>query len=472
VRFWHIAAWLVIGLGIWCLVDIGPRGRVIPGQLGLHRTDFTVFTAAGAAFFDGRDPYEVTSPRGWHYLYPPLFAILLAPLSQLDTESQVKLWFAFNGAMAFACYFEARRLWRIIGGGRSRLTTWIAVAAGVSTALPVLDCMQAGQLGIAILYFLMLGFRLVVSGRSRGRWFAGGVVLALPAVVKLIPAFPVLFLLAQVWGSVVRSPRGRRPAGRAAFASGGVVAGILLFLLVVPAAFLGWRENLGHLRTWYGRVVSNEQVAAASNFNIRSYRNQSLANAVYLMGHAGQTSGTQVAGTAGRIADPVVPVAMAGVLALLAFAGWAIGARRGRLDQAAAFGLACLATLLLSPISWGHYYMVELPALLCVPLWIERRGMPRLARGTAAVPPVVSWCYYLAQQPVGSWGILALGTAAWFLAATGLILWLHLAGERARRDRAAMGPAHAPLPPRPHIRVARPVARARSFPVASRRQAD
>ena len=45
-----------------------------------HKTDFTVYTEAGAAFFDGRPPYEVSNPRGWIYLYPPLFAMLVAPL--------------------------------------------------------------------------------------------------------------------------------------------------------------------------------------------------------------------------------------------------------------------------------------------------------------------------------------------------------------------------------------------------------
>ena len=64
-----IGAFIVI-VG-WFAVDVGPRGRVVPGRVDAHRTDFTVFTEAGKAFFDGRDPYAVTNPRGWFYLYPP-----------------------------------------------------------------------------------------------------------------------------------------------------------------------------------------------------------------------------------------------------------------------------------------------------------------------------------------------------------------------------------------------------------------
>src|SRR5689334_3679670 len=66
---------LAIGLTVWGYVDVSRRGRIVGGHIDYHKTDFTVFTEAGAAFFDGRDPYQVTSPRGWFYLYPPLLAL-------------------------------------------------------------------------------------------------------------------------------------------------------------------------------------------------------------------------------------------------------------------------------------------------------------------------------------------------------------------------------------------------------------
>ena len=72
---------LTAALIVWGLVDVRNRGRIDPGNLVEHRTDFTVYTEAGAACFDGRDPYGVTNARGWGYLYPPLLAILVAPLA-------------------------------------------------------------------------------------------------------------------------------------------------------------------------------------------------------------------------------------------------------------------------------------------------------------------------------------------------------------------------------------------------------
>ena len=72
---------LLIAIVVWGWVDVRRRARIDPDRPTVHKTDFTVYTEASAAFFDGRDPYEVTNPRGWHYLYPPLFALMLAPLA-------------------------------------------------------------------------------------------------------------------------------------------------------------------------------------------------------------------------------------------------------------------------------------------------------------------------------------------------------------------------------------------------------
>src|SRR5262245_34614334 len=100
---WMYGVVLLAGFTIWGYLSIAPTGRIVPGHTDWHRTDFTVFTEAGAAFFDGRNPYAVANPRGWHYLYPPLFALLVAPLSLFATESQVGFWYAVNVALTYGC---------------------------------------------------------------------------------------------------------------------------------------------------------------------------------------------------------------------------------------------------------------------------------------------------------------------------------------------------------------------------------
>ena len=116
-----------------------------------------------------------------------------------------------------------------------------------------------------------------------------------------------------------------------------------------------------------------------------------------------------------------------------------MGRRGTGLDAHVAFGLACCATLVVSPLSWGHYFMVELPALICVPIWFWRRGMPKAARVAALVPAVLSWMYYVAMPYTGGLGVLGLGTAAWFLGVCVVVLSVQASGGRGTRS-AAIGP--------------------------------
>jgi hypothetical protein len=120
-----------------------------------------------------------------------------------------------------------------------------------------------------------------------------------------------------------------------------------------------------------------------------------------------------------------VRVVIAASLALLVVVALVLGSRGDPLDQAAAYGLACGMTLLVSPLSWGHYFMIQLPAVLCVPAWLARRGMMAVGRVLALVPPLMSWIHYLVP-PVAERGILGLLTTAWFLACISLVLGAEL----------------------------------------------
>ncbi|MCH7501565.1 MAG: DUF2029 domain-containing protein, partial [Nitrospinae bacterium] len=110
---------LCLGLILWGLTDVRQRAHFDPvlaeqdwREILKHRTDLTVFTEAGAAFFDGRDPYRITNPRGWMYLYPPLFALLIAPLHFLQPQWQGVTWYFLSLAMVWGCYRETVRLLR------------------------------------------------------------------------------------------------------------------------------------------------------------------------------------------------------------------------------------------------------------------------------------------------------------------------------------------------------------------------
>ncbi|MFN8856160.1 MAG: hypothetical protein ACK50P_11385, partial [Planctomycetaceae bacterium] len=90
---WAVYLGVFLALLIWCAVDVMVRARVDPEKPSLHMTDVTVYTEAAKAILAGEDPYQVTNIRGWPYIYPPLFAVLMSPLAPLPEPWQAAVWF-------------------------------------------------------------------------------------------------------------------------------------------------------------------------------------------------------------------------------------------------------------------------------------------------------------------------------------------------------------------------------------------
>jgi hypothetical protein len=477
--------WLIIllaAVSIWGFVDVRRRGYPYPECPTEHKTDLTVYTEAGAAFFDGREPYEVANPRGWTYLYPPLFALVLAPLHPLQSQDQVTVWFFFSLLIGWGCYRECRRIVTIVchedplvAAVWTRWRPWLSVAAIVAALLPTLNCLQRGQVGIVKMYLLLLGLRVILRGRNYRAWLLGGVVLSLPVVLKIVPALPVCFLLfyemvewawafARRWRdsgadvsptgvSAVRTAESqvRMPVGiRFASSSAGFVFGLVLFFLFVPAMLLGWKANLHHLDTW-GRFMltkaDNGGMDPRSG-NSHSARNQSLQNAAYRLGNF--SSHVFSSGPDDRLVEnfdaPKMAMDSATVdrflflsRATIGLALLALGVRLGRmtgsrLNMATCFALACVTMLAVSPVARAHYFLLLAPAVLLVPLWLDRYGRPHAGVAMAAIPPVLSILHYILLPYAGRIGLLGLGVTAWLLAAMVLIARTDYAMVRAARS--------------------------------------
>jgi hypothetical protein len=441
-RWWLVA--LVVGLVIWGFTDVRRRAVIDPDNQYVHRTDLTVFTAAGAAFFTDQDPYSLENPRGWKYPYPPLFALAMAPLSFLPSTWQAVAWFLFSVALAYGSWHECVLVSRSLGYDVriTRLNAsparWIGMAAIVAVSLPALNCLQRGQVGILKLYFLLLGFRLMLEARGWFRAFLGAAVFSLPTAVKVTPILP-LCLVTFMFALSKGLERPRPPSVRRAAAYPlGACFGLVLFLFLLPAALIGWNKNIEHLQTWYERVATMAVHVDPRGQVDSPYtpRNQSLANATHRL--VNWTTYLTQRGPNDPLLHRdlpllITPVDEAGVELLLnclklltvvlALAvSIVVGIRGDRLGQAAAFGIATAATLIVSPVSRGHYFVLLLPALLWVPCWLKRHGFPRMCGLSSAVVPVLSWLHYVALGWAGQVGLLGLGTTCWFLLATAWML--------------------------------------------------
>jgi hypothetical protein len=455
---------LAIALTVWGLTDVRNRAKTDPKNPADHRSDFTVYTVAGAAMFDGRDPYAVANPRGWHYLYPPLFAILVAPLAALDSQWQGVLWYAISLLTLWGCYAESRRIWIWLRStDRSDLSNtnpqsitskksapfakdfaspalpgYIFWLAGATVLLPALNCLQRGQVGILLTYLLLLGFRCVLTSRTVWGAMVAGIVLALPVAIKVIPALPVglLCLLLLTTASLHHWPI--TSTRRAVGVSSGVGVGLLLYLLVIPSLVIGPTANAKHFNTWVTTVLLNEGGKSDDDFSAHARRNQSLANAAYRLGNwgafmfAGGPDDRRIDAVTPRDAaarDAAMPMGQPwaqwalrllqfGLLALLLGAGWSAARSDNAWQAAAVFSLACLLMSAISPVFRGHYYVLWLPAVWLAPLYSCRTGRPRLAISLAVAACALTWTHYLLLQWAGRLGVLGMGATIWYIVAT------------------------------------------------------
>lgn len=442
--------WVIVVavLLLWGFTDVRRRADLDPHNIGRHQTDVTVYTEAGAAFYDGRDPYTITNPRGWHYLYPPLFALLIAPLHVLPTSWQGVTWFLLNLLMAAGCISECRKIAQGVQEAfgsrqppdRRHLPGWIVTAAAAAVLFPFLDTLQRGQVGIVVLLPLLIGFRVIAQAQGPFSWALGGTILAFPVVMKVTPALPVGILLFQQFTSAVRTERSPIAVRRFVVCVSGFTVGMIFFLLLVPTLLIGWDDNIRHLRTWYTGVVANERLGETHNFDPHSVRNQSLNNAVYRLGNwlaDTLTTGPDDRGTSLATAPPmrfsinasivksilVVPLTLLALLLIVVAVRWHWESEG--IGQVAVFGLACAMSLPLSPISWGHHFVILLPGMLFLP-WSLYETHRSAAWWLAIVAAMLTLGHYitleLAGAIAGKLGVLGIGIAIWCIVAGAYLL--------------------------------------------------
>ena len=384
----------LVALVIWVAIDVQRRGRTNPERPEVHRTDLTAYTAAADVWWNGgtsEDAYSAASPRGWRYQYPPFFGTVMGPLSQLHTRAQSLLFGLFSLILVLGVYLESKRLLFLFFPSGLDPPPWIPIFAGIAFALPMFNTIQRGQVGLLVIYPLMLGFRLAWTYRPIG----GGIALAFPAVLKILPTLSAGSVLITTVAPLLRR-RDKATFDRALYSCIGFALGIILFLLVIPTILIGWQNNIDGIRIFLQSVVFNTDFARDWGFDIHSVRNQSLAGAAWQLTDTicgGLGRGHDAASDGGHPFDhPTIQLAtsLARWLILAFFLATAFRlstARRthGRATAAAVvFGLSCVATLVFSPVAWGHHFVQGMPGWIAIPDWATRRCSCWVASSTWA----------------------------------------------------------------------------------------
>jgi len=215
------------------------------GAISSHqRTDLTVFLKAGEMVAEGRayHMYGIENARHWHYVYPPILAILLAPFSKWPLGATVGLAYLLSLACLAGTVMLSRRF-----PENTRPLPWQIVLAMIFCLPMLLNTLTRGQFGIITLFFGAAVFYSYLAQRK----ILTGLLLALAITLKISPlAFLVFFFLMKREWKILAS----------------AALGFFLFFFLLPSLAIGFHQNWELLKTWRGLMSISQSDNAYQNY--------------------------------------------------------------------------------------------------------------------------------------------------------------------------------------------------------------
>lgn len=330
-------------------------------------TDLGVYLRAAWAVRTGADPYAVTDTNGFHYVYPPLFAVLLTPFAEGPPGPErgaprfavsVALWYAVSVlCLLWAVHWLAGALERAGPARRTGGWRWWALRL-----LPVVACLPTvlGTLVHGQVNLLMLALVCGMAGALlRGRRLLAGLFLGGAVCLKVFPAFLLLHAL-------------RRRDGRCVLGCVlGVAVGVGLIPGVVfgPARALELHRRFAEVVLWPGLGIGSDRSRAAELTEITSTDTQALVAVIHNTLHPARET---------RPHQPSPLVRGLALLGCAALTGLTVGGspRRGRqpeLVELFALGQLVVVMLLLCPVCHLSYFCLTLPLVMAV---VEAEWIP------------------------------------------------------------------------------------------------
>lgn len=297
--------------------------------------------------------YAVNSPGnesqnadGLPFVYPPTFALAMAPLTFLPYQLALILWFAvIIGSVAGTAHLTVRMLLR--RGRRDHIAIVVAVTGLLALFQPVRGILATGNVDTLILFLLTLALADYREGRSA----RAGIWLALASLIKPTVGFVLVFFLwKRDWRAIVAC---------------GVVGSVLLG---ISAAVIGPQQTL-------------DFIAVASYWSSPTFAVSPVNQAPYGMLLRLFTSNPY---TVPILALPMLATALrvAVIGAVIVVLARSIRMARATSDARLVleYSLVLIGMLLVSPLSEDiHYTYLGLP-LIAIGCIVFNRRLDRLAQ--------------------------------------------------------------------------------------------
>lgn len=421
--------WEKLGLAL-AAVGLVLFGGVVVLRSALQaerKTDFGVYARAAWAVRAGEPLYQVRDDRGWHYCYPPPFAVLMTPLADppgwlprdgyLPFAVSCAVWYGLS--LAFVGY-ALHVLAAAVLPDEPRLSRrwWYARTVPGYVCLGAIGMtLSRGQVNLLVVALLAGTFAAAV----RRRQIASGLWLASAVCLKVFPGLLVLYpLVRRQWRTGV-----------------GLAAGSVGWLFVLPAAVWGVDGAVAANATTLNAVLKPGTVGGGDQSRAReltdgiSTDSQSFQAVIHNWRYRDPRTEPETPDRFTRLMHWALSGLMLGVTL--------VAVRRadaGAADQLVVFGSLCVVMLLMTPVSHMHYYVMALP--LVSGLWLKgMAARPGIGAGRATAAVLCGWGVLTAvpllpyeattfMREMGAGLVLTLG------------LWAYGLSQLGRRDMAAV----------------------------------
>jgi alpha-1,2-mannosyltransferase len=221
-------------------------------------------------------------PAGNPYPNPPIMALILSPLYELELIQTALVWFAIKVLLAGIALYWTFLLIRTLG---PPVPDWVVGVMIIFSLHPILGDLSHGNVNIFIA-FLVIG---TLKAYQRGWDWLAGLVLGLVIACKITPLLFVPYFgwkwLLLIWDRW----RAKLPLWHSVANPGlkvllGTVLGLVLWFVVVPGFCLGWSHNFELLQSWYtgmvkpfvvdGRITSEHANQSLPGYLVRLLTNQ------------------------------------------------------------------------------------------------------------------------------------------------------------------------------------------------------
>lgn len=241
----------------------------------VQRTDYTVYTAVGQAVIDHTNLYSVQNIRGWRYVYPPPFAILMVPFAMVSYAVGSFVWYLIEVLSIAACSYMSVALLKDRqprSGLKSNSYLMYALPL-VSLSVLLISGMMRCQASVFVYALMIATFYFSLEKKP----YLAGFSLAAAALIKVFPLTLVMyFVIRKKWKELMAT-----------------AIGLIVMGFVLPSLVWGWHQTILNYINWVDVVghpvmMSNDTRGHVSSLygqllDTTKSRNQSLESLLLMI---------------------------------------------------------------------------------------------------------------------------------------------------------------------------------------------